>query len=336
MGEIDTNQLPGFVYKMLFDLQSKGKQASTIKRYQYNLQHFFQWLKEESGSISFNTWKNLTNEEYMGYYEFLTIEKDYSDRTLNHIFAAIKKLALFYLEEGHEVYVPDDELRMIRKQGLELKEHDFLTDIELDKLMNSIESYHDLSEDKAKNRPLIYLRNQSMVSMMVNEGLSLQEMADLKMFNLSFMRNVIEIGKTPYKIERTINMSPATKKLYLSYLSAIPKPVRPRQKTHYPETQDPFFVAFDYYRSTYRWVYEIDQPKNLTARTIQHTIQEEAKRAELGKRVTARTLRNTCVLKLIKDGKSKTEMEKWFGFDSPYSLNRYLRYAEKENLIQKV
>lgn len=85
-------------------------------------------------------------------------------------------------------------------------------------------------------------------------------------------------------------------------------------------------MAFDFNRGTYRWVYENDAPKALSEVAIQKMIRLEVKRAELGRRISAQQMRNTFILRLIKQGINEDELVNKIGFKTKVSLKRYYQY----------
>ncbi|NKW87965.1 integrase, partial [Bacillus cereus] len=91
-------------------------------------------------------------------------------------------------------------------------------------------------------------------------------------------------------------------------------------------TDNPLFVAFDFNRGTYRWVYENDAPKALSEVAIQKMIRLEVKRAELGRRISAQQMRNTFIFRLIKQGINEDELVNKIGFKTKVSLKRYYQY----------
>ena len=64
--------------------------------------------------------------------------------------------------------------------------------------------------------------------------------------------------------ERRIMLKEEDKIRLFTYYKTIPEPVRPRY-----HSTDPLLVAFDFKRGTFRWVYDNDAPKALTAIAVQ-------------------------------------------------------------------
>ncbi|MED0924198.1 site-specific integrase, partial [Bacillus paranthracis] len=177
-----------------------------------------------------------------------------------------------------------------------------------------------LTERQAKYRPLIMDRNACIINLIVNYGLSLQELVSLNMSHIQFARNTLTVSGENGVTRSVFLTAEDTKQLY-KYYSTIPESVRPRQ-----HTDNPLFVAFDFNRGTYRWVYENDAPKALSEVAIQKMIRLEVKRAELGRRISAQQMRNTFIFRLIKQGINEDELVNKIGFKTKVSLKRYYQY----------
>lgn len=187
-------------------------------------------------------------------------------------------------------------------------------------LKQTVLSTKGLTERQVKYRPLIMDRNVCIINLIVNYGLSLQELVSLNMSHIQFARNTL-IVPGENGVTRSIFLTAEDTQQLYKYYSTIPEPVRPRQ-----HTDNPLFVAFDFNRGTYRWVYENDAPKALSEVAIQKMIRLEVKRAELGRRISAQQMRNTFILRLIKQGINEDELVNKIGFKTKISLKRYYQY----------
>lgn len=165
-------------------------------------------------------------------------------------------------------------------------------------------------------------RNIAILNLLIDYGLSLQELTALTMHHVHFETNTLSIPATA-GVERTITLAKEDKKQLYNYYKSIPEPVRPKY-----HSDNPLFVAFDFNRGTYRWVYENDAPKALTEIAIQKMIRLEVARANLRKGISGQHFRNTYILNLIKKETPESEIIKLAGFKSKISLKRYYQYAE--------
>lgn len=137
-------------------------------------------------------------------------------------------------------------------------------------------------------------RNACIINLIENYGLSLRELVSLNMSHIQFARNILIVpGKNG--VTRSVFLTAEDTQQLYRYYSTIPEPVRPRQYTN-----NPLFIAFDFNRGTYRWVYENDVPKALSEVAIQKMIRLELKRTELDRRISAQQMRNTFIIRLSK------------------------------------
>ncbi|MBF7156117.1 tyrosine-type recombinase/integrase [Bacillus albus] len=298
-------------------LTEKGRKHSTIQRYSYDVKDFHRWLEVNEVLSHIKLWHELSGEDYQAYFSELENKRKYSLKTRHRIWVVLKKLHMFL---GIDSPLDDIHLSLIPDQSL--SDNDFITEVEEKLLKQTILSTKGLTERQAKYRPLIMDRNACIINLVVNYGLSLQELVSLNMSHIQFARNTLivpgENGMT-----RSISLTGEDTKQLYKYYKTIPEPVRPRQYT-----DNPLFIAFDFNLGTYRWLYEKDAPKALSEVAIQKMIRLEVKRAELNRRISAQQMRNTFILRLIKLGISEDELVSRMGFKTKISLKRYYQYLQ--------
>ncbi|PQZ48690.1 integrase [Bacillus sp. MYb209] len=300
-------------------LLDKGRKPSTIKRYAYDIEDFGQWLQESKKLPLHNIWTTLNTEDYEEYFNDLKKKRKYSDKTMHRVYIVLNRLYQ-YLELPN----PLEEMKLSIQPNRALRDEDFISKEEEKRLQYILTSLDGLTERQSAVRPILQDRNISIVHFLLNYGLSLQELVGLQMKHVHFENNTITVpGITG--IERTIVLSEDDKKRLFGYYKIIPEPVRPK----YYST-DPLFVAFDYNRNTFRWVYENDAPKALTEIAVQKMIRLEVARANLRKGISAQHLRNTFILSLIRKQLSEDKIIKQVGFKSKVSLKRYYDYINQK------
>jgi site-specific recombinase XerD len=293
----------------------KGRKHSTIQRYAYDIKDFYRWLNENELLLHIKSWNEISVDDYQAYFSVLEHKREYSLKTRHRIWVVLKKLHMFLgivspLDDIHLSLIPDQSLN----------DNDFITELEEALLKQTVLSTKGLTERQVKYRPLIMDRNVCIINLIVNYGLSLQELVSLNMSHIQFARNTL-IVPGENGVTRSIFLTAEDTQQLYKYYSTIPEPVRPRQ-----HTDNPLFVAFDFNRGTYRWVYENDAPKALSEVAIQKMIRLEVKRAELGRRISAQQMRNTFILRLIKQGINEDELVNKIGFKTKISLKRYYQY----------
>ncbi|MGD6840097.1 tyrosine-type recombinase/integrase [Bacillus thuringiensis] len=302
-------------------LNEKGRKHSTIQRYAYDIKDFYRWLEINKMLLHIKSWNELSQEIYQAYFSELENKRKYSQKTRHRIWVVLKKLHTFLgivspLDGIHLSLIPDQSL----------SDSDFITEEEENLLKQTILSTKGLTERQAKYRPLIMDRNACIINLVVNYGLSLQELVSLNMSHMQFARNTLvvpgENGST-----RSVSLTMEDTQQLYKYYTTIPEPVRPRQ-----HTDNPLFVAFDFNRGTYRWLYEKDAPKALSEVAVQKMIRLEVKRAGLKRGVSAQQMRNTFINRLIKQGITEKELVSRMGFKTKISLKRYYQYMKKNTL----
>ncbi|WP_096199470.1 tyrosine-type recombinase/integrase [Bacillus sp. FJAT-45350] len=312
--------LPSTVKEYLTSLEGK-RQPSTVRRYFYDLEDFFKWLAEEYEAKEVTNWLMLTTEEIKPFFWLLEKERKYNIRTTKRIATVLNQLYKYSIKQGVCNDNPIDGIEL-----LSLKEHSFQTDHfitekEAEKLFKSVKSMNGLTENQEKSRHFLVDRNISIFLLFLSYGLTLQELTNLKMKDIHFENNTIYIASKT-SLSRTITINENDKVQLYTYFKQIPEPVRPRYHSH-----DPFFVSFDFQRNTYRWLYELDQPKALTEIAIQKMIREEVKRAGLRKGISAKLIRHTFILNQLSNNVPIEDIQRILGLKTPHLLQRYIEYS---------
>ncbi|MEI4623535.1 tyrosine-type recombinase/integrase [Bacillus pfraonensis] len=300
-------------------LLNKGRKPSTIKRYVYDIEDFGHWLQKSKKLPTCNIWTTLGTKDFEAYFYDLKQQRQYSDKTMHRVYIVLNRLYK-YLQLPN----PLDEMQLSIQPNRALRDDDFISNKEEKRLKYMLTTLDGLTERQSAVRPILQDRNISIVHFLLDYGLSLQELVGLQMKHVHFENNTITVpGITG--IERTIVLSEDDKKRLFSYYKIIPEPVRPKY-----HSTDPLFVAFDYTRNTFRWVYENDAPKALTEIAVQKMIRLEVARANLRKGISSQHLRNTFILNLIRQQLSEDEIINQVGFKSKLSLKRYYDYINQK------
>lgn len=298
-------------------LTEKGRKQSTIERYAYDIKDFYKWLRANEKLLHIKSWSELSEADYQTYFSELENKRKYSQKTRHRIWVVLKKFHMFL-----GIVSPLDGINLSLIPDQSLHDNDFITELEENLLKQTVLSTKGLTERQAKYRPLIMDRNVCIINLIVNYGLSLQELVSLDMSHIQFARNTLVV-RGENGINKSILLSENDTKQLYKYYKTIPEPVRPRQYT-----DNPLFVAFDFNRGTYRWVYEKDAPKALSEVAIQKMIRLEVKRSGMNRRISAQQMRNTFIIRLIKQGITKDELARRMGFKTKISLKRYYQYLQ--------
>ncbi|PFJ11278.1 hypothetical protein COD67_00945 [Bacillus cereus] len=77
-------------------LSNKGRKASTIKRYIYDVESFSQWLHQSKKFTNDNIWESLQKKDFESFFNYLKADRQYSDKTLYRIYVNVKiKMHIF-------------------------------------------------------------------------------------------------------------------------------------------------------------------------------------------------------------------------------------------------
>ncbi|MEX3623725.1 tyrosine-type recombinase/integrase [Viridibacillus arvi] len=325
-------EVPTFILRFIKDLKEKGRAYGTYVRYSYYLDEFVKWLKKQKHmDINFEVWKGLSDEDYNEYYKTLITKHHYSIDSIKRVESVLMQMYLYIIKLGYnEVASPSLTLDQTKLLAAKFNQRDFVSEKDFKTLILVMRSKEGLTEHQLKGRDLLINRNVSIATLFYKYGLTMQELVSITMKDIRFVRfNQIEVrGKKG--ATRLIEVEQEDKLLILSYLNDIPKAVRP--KFH---TADPLFAAFDYQRLTYRWIYDNDDkinnghPKALSRLAIQKMILQEVKRAGLDKKgISAQSMRNSAILRLLANNIPEQEILIYFGLKTAITLRRYKDYLD--------
>ncbi|WP_235822211.1 tyrosine-type recombinase/integrase [Gottfriedia luciferensis] len=316
--------LPDVILQFASHLNSKGRKESTIKRYCYDLEDCFRYFKKNNENFNL-----LQVHHFNDYFHYLTSERQYNEKTMHRIFVVLNQFYKFLQSNNSSIenFIPFTNYAAGPSRAL--SSDDFITIEEEKKLVSIVQSTSDLSEKQLKARPFLMDRNEIMIRLMLFYGLTLKELIDLQMRDINFALNELVVHSKEGS-KRTVILKKEDRILLYNYFVTIPEPVRP----HY-HTTHPLFVAFDFNRLTFHWVYDTDSPKALTEIAFQKMLRLEVKRAGLRKGLCSQHLRNTFILRKIQDGLLMEEIQNLVGLKTPVSLKRYEQFLQ-ENELPKI
>ncbi|HFK1685133.1 TPA: tyrosine-type recombinase/integrase [Bacillus tropicus] len=303
-------------------LLSKGRKPSTIKRYIYDVESFIQWLHQSKKFRESNTFECLHKKDFEAFFKYLKADRQYSDKTVHRIYIVLNRLY-----EYLDLPSPIEGVIQIDPPDRALRKEDFVSFQEERRLKEVISSLEGLTEKQRSTRPMILERNVSIVTLLLDYGLSLKELVSLQMVHVHFENNTLSIPEDS-KVNRTIHLKEEDKLHLFNYYKTIPEPVRPKYHSN-----DPLFIAFDFTRGTYHWSYDNDAPKFLTEISIQKMIRLEVKRANLRKGISSQHFRNTYILRRIQGNSTPEQIMQLIGFKSNLSLKRYYDYYKRTESI---
>jgi site-specific recombinase XerD len=318
---MNTKEIQNTIQGFSSYLSNKGRKPSTIKRYIYDVESFIQWLHQSKRFSENNLFESLHKKDFEAFFNYLKEDRQYSDKTIHRIYIVLNRLY-----EYLDLPSPIEGIIHINPPDRALRSQDFVSLQEENRLKEVISSLEGLTEKQRLTRPMILERNISIVTLLLDYGLSLKELVSLRMKHVHFESNTLSIPEDS-KINRTIHLKEEDKLHLYNYYKTIPEPVRPKY-----HSSDPLFVAFEFIRGTYHWSYDDDAPKFLTEISVQKMIRLEIKRANLRKGISAQHFRNTFILRMIQQKITSEQIMKQIGFKSLLSLKRYYDYYRQYQL----
>lgn len=282
------------------------------------MENFIQWLHQSKRFTENNLFESLHKKDFEAFFNYLKEVRQYSDKTIHRIYIVLNRL-YEYLDLPNPIV----GIIHINPPDRALRSQDFVSFQEENRLKEVISSLEGLTEKQRSTRPMILERNISIVTLLLDYGLSLKELVSLRMQHVHFESNTLSIAEDS-KINRTIHLKEEDKLHLYNYYKTIPEPVRPKY-----HSSDPLFIAFDFTRGTYHWSYDDNAPKFLTEISVQKMIRLEVKRANLRKGISAQHFRNSFILREIKQKNTPEQIMQQIGFKSHLSLKRYYNYYKK-------
>ncbi|WP_160141556.1 tyrosine-type recombinase/integrase [Salicibibacter halophilus] len=320
----DPATLPKEARRFLDFLASRGRKASTIRRYTYDLADFYRFAAVHAEEKPLGI-QHLKPDMIEDYFMFINDTRKYNRKTSKRI-ATVLRRYFQYLSQTHGLAGNIMENVPLPAETDEtISENDLFSQKELSRLFTSLDSDLGLSEDQIQARPLLAPRNKAMIQLLLHYGLRLQELHGLSLDDVNLGIGTMAVSPDDGEVRpRHIQLSKQDRRDLNHYLKAIPKPVRP-----YPGQNHPLFVAFDFQKQTYRWSYENDEPKRLTIVAMQKMIREEAKRAGVASGKSARHLRHTFIVSSLKRGHTLEYIQDVLGLHSTLVLTRYQAYIDE-------
>ncbi|PEO28689.1 tyrosine-type recombinase/integrase [Bacillus toyonensis] len=315
---IITKEIKNIIEGFASYLLNKGRKASTIKRYIYDVECFIQWLHKSKRFTNDTIWESLQKKDFESFFNYLKDNRQYSAKTVHRIYIVLNRLY-----EYLDLPSPIEGIIQIDPPDRALRRKDFVSSQERTRLKEVVFSLEGLTEKQRSTRPMILERNISIIILLLDYGLSLKELVSLQMRHVHFENNTLSIPEDS-KVNRIIHLREEDKLHLYNYYKIISEPVRPKY-----HSKDPLFIAFDFTRRTYHWSYQDDSPKFLTEISIQKMIRLEVKRVNLRKGISAQHFRNTYILRRIQGNNTPEKIMQQIGFKSNLSLKRYYNYHKR-------
>ncbi|PAF27391.1 hypothetical protein CHH61_03470 [Shouchella clausii] len=294
-----------YLNRYIEKLEEARKTPGTLKQYKSDLQPFISWLDE---SIETDLLR-IDAAHVTGYIEHLK-KKKLSETTIKRHISVINRFLTF-----HQIDTAiTSELAKTYKAS-PLRSQDFISEQEMTILLESMKQpINSAARDK------LISRNLAIVLFVRYKGLRPSEIASINMDTVNLVHSTIEFKRDGQKVQYQLSG------MHAQYIKDYLRTIDPIKKPKW-RSNEPLFVSFDNRSHSFQYDYENEQPKRLSARGIQEMIKDEVRLAGLRK-LSAKHLRNSCILEHLKAGQPEKELQQTFHLTHPFSLHRYKQYRE--------
>jgi len=188
-------------------LKNKGFSPSSIKSYQVVSNRFNKWIKDQHLTINQITYNDITS--YINHLQ----GKRNKQRTIQLEISALKHYLDYQKLMGNILNIPINNIKIqgVKRQGI----YDILTPEELDYIYKSYpsENYNlqnhtlnsSLREDVHRTDGKI-IRNKIIIGLLVYQGLSTTDLANIKLEHIQLHRGTIDIPPTKKSNGRTLKL----------------------------------------------------------------------------------------------------------------------------------
>ena len=180
--------------------------ASSVKIYLFEINHFIKYFGEAKATAA--TYQDIQN--------YLSWLRDHYDNpgTINRILQALKQYFFYLIEIKKRVDHPCRYLSIKDHSTSQMQLQDFFTTEQLQKL--TLES-----QNRKERYKILEVRNQVIMSLLVNQALRVQEMCSLEVENVDLKKATIDIKGTAKTNARTLNLKSEQIMLIHCYVNEI-------------------------------------------------------------------------------------------------------------------
>ncbi len=286
-------------------LQNEGKSFNTVKNYRTDLNIFNNFLDEKQNHLNL---VNLSTEFIMEYSHYIDKKYD-SDNSRRRRIQALRLFFDYLLEFGK---VNENPVKKIPVSPKTLDAPNPTLQIEIIKLVHALSEKIDKSNDLEK---LICKRNLFLVHLIYGCGLKVSDISSLTIKSIitsndGYRLMVIPPKRDPYSIP----VPPETTSFISSYINELQK----FKDSNKLDEQGLLFNANSY---------SIISPK-ISPRGIEIIFKKF--KEELSINLSAKNLRQACIIKWISYGHNDSLVKEWLGVAPSYSLKTYREFYKKE------
>lgn len=268
-------------------LRKHALSPTTIRNYLADLRAFCRWHSQRHRPAL-----NFKPEHFRAYREHLCKETDHSTATVNRRLQSLRLFGRYLHETGQIPENPGSDIELVHDGNSNGTTPRTLTPAEVIRLTKAVEA----------GRPSLVARDQAIIQLMLQAGLRVHEVAELRLCDVVTGRRKmsVDVRGTSEGPPRRIPLNAMVSRAVRDYLAT--RPAIPRMEN--------LFVS--------------QRGQSLSVRSIQRVIDTHARAAGL-KNVCAKSLRHTCVRNMLKNTCDVALVARWLGRRSARGLNRYSR-----------
>jgi len=224
--------------------------------------------------------------EYTGY-----LRKTYQNpRTINRMLYGVKAWLFYLIDAGLRSDHPCRQIKLKDARGGDVQLQDLFTSIEMEKLMQRKERFKDAK-----------LRNKVIISLLIYQGLRLTEITKLRLQDIDLEAGTIYIRAMPRTMARTLKLKTPQVMLFYNYIHELrPKLLR---------------AGTDRLVLTLRGSAENGEGINYLIETFKPMFPE--------RNLNARTLRQSVITNMLKEGKDLRVVQVFAGHKKISSTEKY-------------
>ena len=258
--------------------------ADTVKAYEREIMIFLGNVPGAEKAV----YNDLVN--YLG-----SLRQRYSNgNTINRVLAGIKVYYDFLNHIGQRKDNPARSIRLRDKRSSDIQLQDLFSTEELEGLLNRKERYNNL-----------ILRNKALMSLLIYQALHPKEIEALTMADINLEQGSIYIRATPKTNSRELALKPPQIMLFYRYIY--------ESRKHLLENKGADSVVF----------LVGQRGERMKAEDITKHIQRSCKGLFKGRRVNARTIRQSVICNLLKAGNDLRLVQTFAGHKYPSTTEMY-------------
>lgn len=295
--------------EFLTNLEKNGKSFNTVKNYRTDLNCFNKYLAQKGRDLIL---KELTTTQVKEYCTHL--ESTYNSP--NSVRRRIQALRIFYdflLEKGQVDSNP------IKKAVVAAKVVEIPNPTHFKHIQEIYQYFNKQAQSEKALESLLGLRNLVLFNLIYGAGLKVSDIATLK-FNHILKNNADELRvliSHPKRDPYTVKLPMSFNKVFDDYKEALEK----QKNANDIDFNDLLFNA-----NPYRIL-----AGGLSPRGIEILFKDLSQK--LNFKVTAKSLRQSCIFKWLIKGEPQASIKEWMGVQPQYSLKPYVEELEKNKLI---